>query len=81
MKRETAMMPGYGAKPAPPVVQVDPKTLTDVVCPECGGNIFDKKFGLKELGALHPQNVTRRAQRMEYVIYVCRNCGRALDLK
>ena len=81
MNRENAMMPGYGAKPRPPVVQVDPKTLTDVVCPECGGNIFDKKFGLKELGALHPQNVTRTAQRMEYVIYTCRNCGRALDLK
>ena len=60
MKRENAMMPGYGAKPAPPTVQIDPKTLTDVACVQCGGKVFDKKVGIKELSALHPQNVTRQ---------------------
>ena len=75
MKRENAMMQNTGAKPRPPVVHVDPSTLLDVACPKCGGVVFDKKFGLKEMPETHPQNITRRAQRMEHVVYTCRNCG------
>lgn len=75
IRLENAMLPPAGK---PTAIPVNPADLVAVTCPECGGTIFSKGYVLKILPATHPQNSTRREQRLVAEVYYCPICGKAI---
>ena len=67
--------PGMGAPGAGQQFQlnVDPKELASVECPECGGKIYHQKMVLKKMSAL--QSPTGKEGILPVNIIVCAKCS------
>jgi predicted Zn-ribbon and HTH transcriptional regulator len=54
-------------------LQIDPNTLEDVACKECGHLLFDTAVKMKRISAI--QSPTGKSELIQIQVNVCRDCG------
>tara|TARA_B100000900_G_scaffold411050_1_gene429994 strand:- start:2069 stop:2293 length:225 start_codon:yes stop_codon:yes gene_type:complete len=54
-------------------LQIDPNTLEDVGCKECGCLLFDTAVKMKRISAI--QSPTGKSELIQIQVNVCRDCG------
>lgn len=59
---------------APPQPMVDMTQAVQIKC-ECGSELFDEVYKLKNVSGLAPGNQTKKNVLIKISAYVCRECG------